>query len=130
MKNSSKRKRHYSHQCGRQFVNHYNGLRYYPTYDTEINIDGDNVKVDVSTHLRTFPMSDLVDVTSLEKLKDEMEKSRKVPLNTTPCIVPPTNPELVHKKKPLGFSLLKWLGVAAGTVLSVSAGVRLFMKTA
>ena len=25
MKNSSKRKRHYSHQCGRQFVNHFNG---------------------------------------------------------------------------------------------------------
>ena len=130
MKNHSKRKRHYSHQCGRQFVNNFNGLRYYPTYDTEISINGENSNVDVTTHLRTFPMSELVDVTSLEKLKGKMEISSEVPLNTTPSLVPPANPETDHKKKPLGFSILKWLGVVAGTVLSVSAGVRLFKKTA
>ena len=129
MKKNTKRKRHCSHQCGRQFVNGFNGLRYYPTYDSENNINGENAKVDVTTHLRTFPMSDLIDVTSLEKLKDEMEKSSKASLNTTPGIAPPATPETVQKK-PNRFSLLKWFGLAAGTVMSVSARVRLFKKTA
>ena len=132
MKNHSKRKRHYSHQCGRQFVNNFNGLRYYPTYDTEININGENSKVDVTTHLRTFPMSDLVDVTSLEKLKGKMDISSEVPLNTTLApVLPPssqqqkptTGPKVVITTKESKPMWKKILGFGVATILAIGLGL-------
>ena len=127
MKNHSKRKRHYSHQCGRQFVNKFNGLRYYPTFDTEFNLNGENAKVDASINLGTFPMADLIDASHLEKLKVELEESRKVSINTTQV----ETPEPVQEQKPMRFSFWKWLGLTLGiATIGVATGVKILKKTA
>lgn len=126
MKNHSKRKRHYSHQCGRQFVNKFNGLRYYPTFDTEFNLNGENAKVDASINLGTYPMADLIDASHLEKLKVELEESRKVSINTTQV----KTPEPVHEQNLKRFSFWKWLGLTAGAGISVAALIKVFKKSA
>ena len=130
MKNHSKRKRHYSHQCGRQFVNKFNGLRYYPTFDTEFNLNGENAKVDASINLGTYPMADLIDASHLEKLKVELEESRKVSINTTQVSVVQETPEPIQEQKPMRFSFWKWLGLTAGAGISVAALIKVFKKSA
>ena len=127
MKNHSKRKRHYSHQCGRQFVNKFNGLRYYPTFDTEFNLNGENAKVDASINLGTYPMADLIDASHLEKLKVDLEESRKVSINTTQV----ETPEPVQEQKPMRFSFWKWLGITLGiATIGVATGAKILKKTA
>ena len=131
MKKKSKRKRHYSNQCGRQFVNNFNGLRYYPTFDSEFNLGGENVKVDASTNLGTYPMADLVNVSHLEKLKVELEESRKVSTNTTQVSKVQETPEPVQEQPPKRFSFWKWLGITFGiATIGVATGVKILKKSA
>lgn len=131
MKKKSKRKRHYSNQCGRQFVNNFNGLRYYPTFDTEFNLGGDNTKVDASINLGTYPMSDLVNVSHLEKLKVELEESRKVSINTTQVPMVQETLEPVQEQNPKRFSFWKWLGITLGfATIGVTTGVKILKKSA
>ena len=131
MKKNSKRKRHYSNQCGRQFVNNFNGLRYYPTFDTEFNLGGENVKVDASTNLGTYPMADLVNVSHLEKLKVELEESRKVSINTTQVSKEQETPKPVQEQNPKRFSFWKWLGFTFGiATIGVATCVKILKKSA
>ena len=131
MKKNSKRKRHYSNQCGRQFVNNFNGLRYYPTFDSEFNHGAEKAKVDASINLGTFPLSDLIDVTHLEKLKVDLEESRKVSINTTQVSMVQDTPAPVQEQNRKRFSFWKWLGITLGiATIGVTTGVKILKKSA
>ena len=131
MKKNSTRTRHYSKQCGRQFVNGFNGLRYYPTYDTEFNLNGEKAKVDASINLGTFPMADLIDASHLEKLKVELEESRKVSINTTQVSMVQDTPAPVQEQNRKRFSFWKWLGITLGiATIGVATGVKNLKKSA
>ena len=131
MKKTSKRKRHYSNQCGRQFVDNFNGLRFYPTFDTEFNLGDKNTKEDASINLGTFPLADLVDVSHLEKLKVDLEESRKVSINTSQVSMVQETPKPVLEQTPKRFSFWKWLGFTFGlATIGVAAGVKIIKKSA
>ena len=131
MKKNTKRKRHYSNQCGRQFVDNFNGLRYYPTFDTEFNFGDENVKVDASTNLGTYPLADLVNISHLQKLKVELEESRKVSINTTQVSKEQETPKPVQEQTPKRLSFWKWLWFTFGiATIGVATGVKNLKKSA
>ena len=129
MKQQSKKNRHYSNQCGREFVNDYRGLNYHPTYATEVLIPGKYAQVDVTLTLGSHPLPDLTDVSPLEKMKANTDIQRSVRVRTAPAPVAPISSEQVQEKKRKRISPLGWIAITAGS-LCAACGVRYaFMKS-
>jgi len=123
MKNNfSKRNRHYSHECGQKFVKEYHGLNYHPTYNTEVHIPGKYAEVDVTLNLGTHPIPELTDITPLERMKANMEKTRRIRINTNPAPVAPAVPAPTQKPK-RKISPWGWTAIIVGGVAAVIGGV-------
>ena len=75
-------------------------------------------------------MADLIDASHLEKLKVDLEESRKVSIKTTQVSVVQETPEPLQEQKPMRFSFWKWLGLTAGAGISVAALIKVFKKSA
>ena len=112
MEKYNKPNRHKSHRRGVEFVNSFNGLRNYPTYETEIHIPGKYAKVDVNLNLGTFPLEDLTDATPLEELKANLRKAHKVRVSE-----PKPQEKNTKRISPWG-----WVAVAA-VVIGTSLGI-------
>ena len=131
MNKYSKYNRHRSHLRGNEFVNSFNGLRIYPTFDTDVNIPGKYAKVDVALNLGSHPLPELTDVSTLEQMKVKMEKARKVRISTTPAPVAPIAPVSEQKqKRKRKISPWGWIALALAPAGSIYGTYQLIKKTA